>query len=689
MTDDRTIGPENTWSESSVTGAYLPPAQDTRASIDVSSLPDADIGSGIVLDADPALNAEAELASIVEKTLNDPGAAFTPESLEALAKLKKENRASFEALRSKLKDVGCRVSALDDAVAEEYGPPSERSAKQADVLVELAEQAELFHTLDQTAYADLTIDDHRETWPVRSKGFRHWLTRRYYDVEEGAASSAALQSALSTIEAKAHYGAPERAVHLRVAGSDGRLYLDLCDESWRAVEIDKDGWRIIGNPPVRFRRTAGMQPLPAPLAGGSVDTLRSFLNLKTDADFVLVVAWLLATFRYHGPYPVIALAGEQGSAKSTFSGLVRSLVDPNTAPLRALPREDRDLFIAANNGHVLAFDNVSGLPVWLSDTLCRLATGGGFAVRQLYTDQDEVLFDAAKPVILNGIEDFVTQPDLADRALFLTLEPIPEAQRRPQAELSAMFKAERPRILGVLLNAVVTGLNRLPETKLKTLPRMADFALWGTACETAFWPAGTFEAAYRGNRDEAVDNVIDADPIASALRTMMTTLPTWNGTATQLLAVLVRGARESSALSKTWPKSPRALAGQLRRAVTFLRKIGIEVTFSREGRGRERKIQIVSTEAIRLVSEVMMRSSKSSAPTASVTNAPTRDQNVAVSPNASFDGADDVADCVPPARSVIVRDKSLKNGSADVAYCADANFSSVSQPPTSKLRGTV
>src|SRR5207302_9585929 len=240
------------------------------------------------------------------------------------------------------------------------------------------------------------------------------------------------------------------------------LYLDLGDEKWRAVEIDATGWRVIDNPPVRFRRAAGMKPLLIPVKGGSVETLRSFLNVQSDADFVLVVAWTLACLRNHGPYPVIVLSGEQGSAKSTFSAILRSLLDPNTAPLRALPREDRALSIAASNGHLLAFANVSGLAAWISDTLCRLATGGGFAVRQLYTDQDEVLFDAARPVILNGIEEIVTRPDLADRALFMTLEPIPEERRRPEQELWAAFEAERPRILGVLLDAVVEGLKRLP-----------------------------------------------------------------------------------------------------------------------------------------------------------------------------------------------------------------------------------
>lgn len=224
-----------------------------------------------------------------------------------------------------------------------------------------------------------------------------------------------------------------------------------------------------------------MQPLPDPVSGRSVDSLRTFLNVGNDADFVLVVAWAMAVLRNKGPYPVLVLSGEQGSAKSTFSAILRALLDPNSAPLRALPREDRDLFIAATNGYVLTFDNVTQLRAWISDTLCWLATGGGFAVRQLYTDQDEVLFDAARPVVLNGIEDIITRPDLADRAIFLTLDPISEDLRQPKKLLWEAFEEARPQILGALLDAVSLGLKRLPDTMLEKLPRMADFAVWATA----------------------------------------------------------------------------------------------------------------------------------------------------------------------------------------------------------------
>jgi hypothetical protein len=546
-----------------------------------------------------AINAAEEvrdpLEGLLERTKADAGTAFSPEVLAQLAALKQDNRAAFETLRAQLKKAGCRVIALDEAIAEESGEADWRPPKHADILIELAQTVELFHAPDGTAFADLDINSHRETWPIRSRGFRRWLARRFFEETGGAPGSEALQSALNVIEAKAHYDAPERVVHVRVAGLNGKLYLDLGDVTWRAVEIDATGWRVIDNPPVRFRRASGMGPLPVPVPGGSIEALRTFLNVRSSADFVLVIVWVLACLRNHGPYPVIVLSGEQGSAKSTFSAILRALVDPNVAALRALPREDHDLFIAASNSHVLAFDNVSGLPGWVSDTLCRLSTGGGFAVRQLYTDSDEVLFDAARPVILNGIEDIVTRPDLADRALFLTLEPIPEELRRAEADIWAAFEAERPRVLGALLDAVVEGLKCLPGVHLPKLPRMADFALWASACETALWPGGTFWAAYCGNRDEAVEGVIEADPIAAAVRALMATRTEWRGPAAELLGALAEQAGERVAKSKTWPDSPRALAGRLRRTATFLRKIGIDISFSKEGRARTRMIRITTT----------------------------------------------------------------------------------------------
>src|SRR5216117_3170406 len=156
-------------------------------------------------------------------------------------------------------------------------------------------------------------------------------------------------------------------------------------------------WMSAGALPPASRHAAA-----AAQQGGSIESLNSFLNLASRDDFVLIVAWLLAALRSNGPYPLLAISGEQGSAKTVLSKLLRALVDPSVAPVRALPREERELMIAANNGHLLAFDNLSGLPAWLSDALCRLASGGSFAVRRLYTDDEEILFQAARPLLVNG-----------------------------------------------------------------------------------------------------------------------------------------------------------------------------------------------------------------------------------------------------------------------------------------------
>jgi hypothetical protein len=622
----------------------------------------------------PAAGERDLLEGLVAETAIDPGAAFAPLVLEQLATLKKSDLSGFEGLRSKLKNAGCRVTALDKAIAEETGDAHERRPTQADILIEFADTAELFHTPDGNCFADLDIDGHRETWPIRGKGFRRWLARGFFEATSGAPSSEAMQSAINVIESKAHFDAPERTVYVRVGGMDGRLYLDLGDVNWRAVEIDASGWRMIDNPPVRFRRSAGTQPLPPPVAGGSLKSLRPLLNVGSDENFVLVVAWLLAALRDRGPYPVMALSGEQGSAKSTFAAILKALIDPNTAPLRALPREDRDFFIAANNGHVLAFDNVSGLPSWISDTLCRLSTGGGFAVRQLYTDQDEVLFDATRPMILNGIEDIVTRPDLADRAVFLTLEPISEEGRRPEAELWEALYAERPAILGALFDAVTEGLKCLQQTHLPKLPRMADFALWATACETALWLPGTFWSAFCGNRDEAVEGVIDADPVAAAVRSMMQKRTEWTGTASDLLDALAEEASERIAKSKTWPTSPRALSGRLRRAATFLRKIGIETSFTKEGRSRARVIHFthIASETPENAGEQPSAASVPMPASAATNGSATPDLR-------TVEGSkDDTTDGSSGSPATTVREKPLRQGAWSAADGADATAPSQS-----------
>lgn len=533
------------------------------------------------------------LKELVERAKINPGAAFESEVVEALIDLKQKDRSTFETLRGQLKKAGVRVNELEKVMYAESHDGQQSDPSQADILVDLASSVELFHTENKTAYGNVTIGSHRETYPVRSRQFKHYLIKLYYEALESAPSSESVNAAINVIEAKAIFNGLQHPVYIRTAEFEGKIYIDLCLPDWRVVEIDALGWRLVDNPPVYFRRPSGMLPLPLPVHGGDINDLRKFLNVSDEADFVLSVSWILAALRPSGPYPLMVISGEQGSAKSTYASLMRKMTDPNTAALRTLPREIRDLYIAANNGYVLAFDNLSYLSPWISDAFCRLSTGGGFATRQLHTDSDEVLFNSMRPIILNGIDDMVNRPDLADRSILLTLEPIPENKRRTEKEIMTEFEQALPGIMGALFSAISHGLRTLPKTRLDTLPRMADFALWSKACEEFFWPENTFMDAYQDNYAATVETVLQANDVATAVINLLDFHATWTGTADQLLAACEEEVSDTIKKSKPWPKSPRAMSSQLRRSATFLRKTGLVIEMTRNNdRNRTRLITI-------------------------------------------------------------------------------------------------
>jgi hypothetical protein len=470
-----------------------------------------------------------------------------------------------------------------------------RGPSAATILVNLARAAgvELFHGPDQAGYATVPVAGRHETWPLRSKGFRRWLALLFFQAEEKAAGGQAILDALNTLEGRAAFGAPEKAVHVRVAGYEGKVYLDLADPLWRAVEVDAQGWRLVAEPPVKFIRPRGLLPLPEPVRGGSLGELRRFVNVAGDDDWRLLVAWLLQALRPQGPYPVLCQHGEQGSAKSTTARVVRSLIDPSLAPLRTRPRDERDLMIAATNSRVVAFDNLSSLAPWLSDALCRLATGGGFSTRELYTDREEVIFDAMRPCLLTGIEDLATRGDLLERGLILRLPRIPEDRRRAEEEFWPAFEEARPRILGALLDAVAGALRELPNTRLDRLPRMADFARWAAAAEPALaWEPGSFLRSYAGNQEDANELALEASPLVGPLRQLAEAAGGWEGKAADLLPELT-GLAGDAARSPEWPKRANILSNRLRRLAPNLRRVGIQVDFDRQSdRQRTRIVRV-------------------------------------------------------------------------------------------------
>ncbi|MEQ3747750.1 MAG: hypothetical protein ABNH26_00050 [Celeribacter sp.] len=313
---------------------------------------------------------------------------------------------------------------------------------------------EVWKTPDGEPYATLRIDGHFEHWPIASATFKKYLSFQHYQATEKMLSQSALDDQRRTYEGQALFGGDVHPVFNRIGTLGRTLYVDLGCADWKAIAINSEGWQIIDHPPARFTRARSMQPLPKPsISGGDINLLRPFLNTATEADFQMLVAWLIGCFHPKGPYPILILNGEQGSAKSTTARVLRNLIDPSNPIARSAPSSEQDLVIAAKHNHVLAFDNLSTIRPMMADAFCRIATGGGFGTRKLHTDADEMLFSATRPCLLNGIPDLAGRPDLADRAIVVTLPVIAPSERAFEGEFNKALDAAVPRILAGLLDA--------------------------------------------------------------------------------------------------------------------------------------------------------------------------------------------------------------------------------------------
>lgn len=481
------------------------------------------------------------------------------------------------------------VRATGDA-AEAEAPKT----KTRDFLNGLLGDAELWHDPEHVAYATVPVEAHLENHELGSNGFKDWLAWRAYEATGAVPANDAIEGVLRIARARALRGLCHRTWR-RVAEYEGRIYLDLGCPKWRAVEIDRTGWRIVDAAPVKFLRARGMLALPEPEAGETIELLREFVNVESDADFRIFVAALAAALRPSGPFPILTLTGQAGSSKSTLAKVFGLLVDPRIPLSSGAPRDERDLFVSASNSWLLSYTNLSSVPQWFSDALCRLADGEGFKTRQLHSDRDETILAGARPIVINGIGNLAKQPDLADRTLPLIPPPIPDDQRREEREFWAVFERARPAILGALCDIVAGGLRRLPEVKLDRLPRRADFARWGAACAPGWGSdAAEFLRDYEENRSDAMAAAAEASLLLPVIEAVLCRagldLAGFDGTATELLKRLDDVCGESERKQRWYPKTASQLGSKLTEIAPLLRPRGIEFQRYKVGRGRDRHI---------------------------------------------------------------------------------------------------
>ena len=465
-----------------------------------------------------------------------------------------------------------------DYKPEETGSQISDQKAPRDLLMKLCGDIKLFHDEYRNGYAIVPVGNHQETLSLSSKFFSLWLTGRFYSQYKNVPPKQKLSDTIAALEGQAQFNAPQKPVAVRLAEHEGKLYLDMGDPDWRVVEIDVSGWRIT-NSPVIFKRPGGLAALPEPVHGGSVDLLKPFVNIKNKEDWTLLIGWILGAFQPVGPYPILSITGEQGSAKTIVCSLIQDIIDPSRAKLRSLPRSDHDLMLAAINNRLLAFDNVSTIPIWTSDALCRLSTWSAFSTRKLYSNDEETILSKQCPIILNGIVEAANRSDLLDRMICISLKPILDKDRLTERVLFKDFERDKPYILGALLDGVSCALRDFDNVQLPNPPRMADFACWTMAGLPGLGLSpDDFRTAYAGNRLAANQLALEGSSLSEALQSLLSEQPNWQNTASLLYDELTTEKRQTQ---KDWPKTPAHLSKQLRRLAPNLRRIGIDIDFIR------------------------------------------------------------------------------------------------------------
>lgn len=424
------------------------------------------------------------------------------------------------------------------------------------------------------------------------------LIRKFGQVEGVSLRKGDLNDINHILQAEAETSGIINYVWYRVAKIPGGVEIDIGDEKHTRVRITKGKVELVSKgSDTLFYRTQVSQPMVLPAEVGDLDLLKKYLNLNP-VQMLLLIAWLSYTLAHPkvstSKFLILVLQGNQGSGKSFLSWIILLLLDPSIVGVQILPSNSKDLSIAAQNAHVLCYDNLRQFSQFMSDVLCTAATGGSISNRQLYSDADQNVLQLHVALVLNGIHSFIEQPDLAQRCLPLTLLPFNESKRKSEAQLKRELLEDLPAIMRGLFDLIAQVFTYLPTVEVTNPERMIDFVQWLAAMEQAHGSrAGDYQAIYsdvlnQGQLDAILDNSLAAVVLDFA---QVQEKGTWDGTPADLLIALNKLVTQDTKRSREWPQNPISLSKRLHPLQASLSTQGVNVEF---GRGKHRTIKIAS-----------------------------------------------------------------------------------------------